>query len=228
MQTRETIASRIREALRAQGVLIAAHRGTTGGNIVENTTDAYQNALLHGADIVEMDIVRSVDGKLFLFHDGNEKRLLQCDRNILTMGSKEIESFTYRNPIQHSVNVRVNRLEDALRFLKGRALINADRCWDHWLPVFEQVGQAEMFDQVVFKSPVRDDLLDILEAYPVPVLYMPIVRSLEDVERTLSRKNLNTVGLEMVFDREDSPLADPERIARWKETGLFVWANPIT
>ena len=36
-------------------VLIAAHRGTSGANIIQNTIGAYENALLHGADIVELD-----------------------------------------------------------------------------------------------------------------------------------------------------------------------------
>ena len=30
-------------------VLIAAHRGTSGANIIQNTIGAYENALLHGA-----------------------------------------------------------------------------------------------------------------------------------------------------------------------------------
>ena len=40
-----------------RGVMIAAHRGTSGANIIQNTIGAYENALLHGADILEMDVI---------------------------------------------------------------------------------------------------------------------------------------------------------------------------
>ena len=78
----EKINRRLKEAIEKEGILVAAHRGTCGGNIIENTTDAYECAIKHRADIVEMDAVRSADGELFMFHDGNEKRLLGVDKNI--------------------------------------------------------------------------------------------------------------------------------------------------
>ena len=38
-------------------VMIAAHRGTSGANIIQNTIGAYENALLHGADILELSLI---------------------------------------------------------------------------------------------------------------------------------------------------------------------------
>lgn len=46
-------------------VMIAAHRGTSGANIIQNTIGAYENALLHGADILELDVIQTVDGDFF-------------------------------------------------------------------------------------------------------------------------------------------------------------------
>ena len=40
----------IRELVDKNRILIAAHRGTCGGNVVQNTCLAYKNALLHGYD----------------------------------------------------------------------------------------------------------------------------------------------------------------------------------
>lgn len=49
-------------------VLIVAHRGVSGGNIPCNTMAAYEIALKQGADMLEVDVSCSLDGKLFLFH----------------------------------------------------------------------------------------------------------------------------------------------------------------
>ena len=48
--------------------IIIAHRGVAGGNIPCNTTAAYEIALKQGADMIEVDVSCSADGKLFLFH----------------------------------------------------------------------------------------------------------------------------------------------------------------
>ena len=63
-----------------QGVLVAAHRGTSGGNIPPNTIAAFDLALKEGADILEMDLFKSLDGEIFVFHTGTEPCYL--DRHI--------------------------------------------------------------------------------------------------------------------------------------------------
>ena len=45
--------------------LIAAHRGAAGANIPCNSIPAYNAALRHGADIIELDISRAKDGTLY-------------------------------------------------------------------------------------------------------------------------------------------------------------------
>ena len=47
-------------------VLLAAHQGTFGGNICTNTISSGKNALLHGADIIEADVTRDLDGVLYI------------------------------------------------------------------------------------------------------------------------------------------------------------------
>ena len=55
---------------RKEHVLVCAHRGTCGASVIQNTRLAFNNALLHGADIVELDIVRSKDGIFYGLHAG--------------------------------------------------------------------------------------------------------------------------------------------------------------
>ena len=49
-------------------IIIAAHRGSSTGNIPCNTLPAYRAALLEGADMIEIDVDKSADGELFIFH----------------------------------------------------------------------------------------------------------------------------------------------------------------
>ena len=60
------------ELRKEKGVLVAAHRGTSGGNIPPNTIAAFDLALKEGADILEMDLFKSLDGEIFVFHTGTD------------------------------------------------------------------------------------------------------------------------------------------------------------
>lgn len=62
------------DAIEEKKVLIAAHRGALGGNIIDNTFLSAKTALAMGADIIEMDAIISTDGILYAFHDGEEKK----------------------------------------------------------------------------------------------------------------------------------------------------------
>ena len=64
--------SLIIEKLQQAVPLIVFHRGAKGASIAENTAKSIHIANLLGADIVEIDVVRSIDGDYFLFHDGEE------------------------------------------------------------------------------------------------------------------------------------------------------------
>lgn len=222
----EKINWRLREAVRREGILVAAHRGTCGGNIIENTTDAYECAIRHRADIVEMDAVRSADGKLFMFHDGNEKRLLGPDRNIKTMTSEEILSYDYMNQTWDRTAVKVNTLDQALGYLKGRTLINLDRAWDIWEYVIPEIVRHDMLDQVIIKSDPEPRFLDFLEREKVPVMYMPKAMSAADVERTIDL-DINIVAYEMIFTDEENDLLDPDNRRRWHDRGVYFWTNAL-
>ena len=77
----------IRKLIEKNGVLIAAHRGTCGGNVVQNTSLSYKNALLHGADMIEVDAAMTTDGVFYAFHNGEEKIEYGIQKDIRTMSS---------------------------------------------------------------------------------------------------------------------------------------------
>ena len=49
-------------------LILCAHRGLSSANIPCNTLSAFKAALMAGADMVELDVSISRDGKLFVFH----------------------------------------------------------------------------------------------------------------------------------------------------------------
>ena len=70
-----------------------AHRGLWGGNIVENSLSAYENAVKNGFPI-EIDLYSSCDGVLFSFHDQDLERMTGKKGLIFEKTAKELLSTT--------------------------------------------------------------------------------------------------------------------------------------
>lgn len=215
------------ERKRRNGVLIAAHRGTCGGVIVRNTIPAYENALKHESDIVEVDVIRSTDGTFFTFHDGNESRVLGISRDIRKMNSREIEACQCWNDDKTMINQKVERLDDVLEYLRGKCLINIDRSWFYWPETIAELKKYGMDDQIVLKSYADASLLQALEDSRADFMYMPIVNSKADIDLVLKYK-INVIGVELIFSDLGSELIQPHYLAMLRSMGLLAWVNAIT
>ena len=210
--------------------LIAAHRGSWGGNIAQNTVGAYKAALQMGADIVETDVTATTDGVLYSFHDGNEQRVFGVEKSIRQMDSKEVESYHPINTCNELTAARINRLTEVLDFLSHGELLNIDRAWNiipQLLEVLDHYPNAKY--QVVIKAPLKAKAAyEYLNAHPVKYMFMPICYSFEDVEAALSYPDLNVVGCEIVAFDEQMELFSDESIQRIHDRNLFVWVNAVT
>lgn len=208
-------------------ILIAGHQGTCGGYIVPNTIPAFENALKHGCDIIEVDAVMSTDGDFFAFHNGKEKVKLGVDQDIRTMSSREIASFQCYNSSGTQINQKVDRLDDVLEHFKGRCLINIDRSWFYWEEIIRCIERHHMPDQIILKSRVDHQLLEVLQAHEVEFMYMPIISTPAQIEAVLKYK-LNMIGLELIFTDLDSPLIQEESMRSYHAKQLLTWVNAIT
>lgn len=210
--------------------LIAAHRGSWGGNITQNTVGAYKAALQMGADIVETDVTATTDGVLYSFHDGNEQRVFGVEKSIRQMDSKEVESYHPINTCNELTAARINRLTEVLDFLSHGELLNIDRAWNiipQLLEVLDRYPNAKY--QVVIKAPLKAKAAyEYLNAHPVKYMFMPICYSFEDVEAALSYPDLNVVGCEIIAFDEQMELFSDESIQRIHDRNLFVWVNAVT
>lgn len=218
----------LNEKIEQHRVLIAVHRGSSGGNIIENTIPAYIAAIQLGGDLIEADVVKSTDGVFYTFHDGQEKMLFHEPDNIKTMDSAKIDSLPYFNSNYLQNTYKAERLENVLSFAEGKdILINIDRAWGIWPELLSFLDKYEVIQQILLKSPVKPALLEFLNAYPQKYMFMPIVRSEADIETVLSYPNINLVGMELIADSETHPLFQDELIEKLHNMNVFVWANAI-
>jgi glycerophosphoryl diester phosphodiesterase len=223
LETREEIILRKEK----NKILIATHRGTCGGYIIPNTIPAFENALKHGCDIIEVDAVMSTDGDFFAFHNGKEKALLGTDKDIRSMSTKEISSFRCFNSDGTRINQKVEKLDDILEQFKGRCLINIDRSWFYWEETIRCIERHHMPDQIILKSHVDRQLLEVLQSHEVEFMYMPIISTPPQIEEVLKYK-LNLIGLELIFTHIDSPLIQEESMRSYHSKQLLTWVNTIT
>lgn len=219
---------RLREYRKEYGVLIAAHRGTNGGNVLQNTSKAYLNALRHKADMFEVDVIRSKDGQFFAFHDGQESLVFQKNIDIRELDSQEINLLTCYNSLNEPINQKIESIREILERFEGKGFINVDRSWFYWDTFLEELKSYKSLEQVLLKSPVDKTLLEQLRDSQLNVMYMPIVKTIEELQEVLAFDGIPLVAVELVFETLDSELVQAETIQMLKDRGLLVWGNALT
>lgn len=206
--------------------LIAAHRGVSGGNIPCNTIASYDIALSQGADIVELDVSRTADGKLFVFHPGMESAHLLSPKLLKDMTADEVSSLRYVNTDNTPTQFGISSLEDVLEHLKGKCLINVDKFFFWPGEIGKVIRSLGMQDQVIVKTGDDPALFDEVERVASDMPYMVITRS-DTFSDTLLKRNLRYVGTEVLFAEDTSPLASPAYVDAMHAKGLKVWVNGI-
>ena len=149
------------ELRKKTGVLVAAHRGTSGGNIPPNSIAAFDIALKEGADILEMDLFQSIDGELFVFHTGMEPSHLDRHIRIERYTAGEIRQMRLCNGDLQQTFLPVNSFDDVLEHLKGKCKLNLDRSINIIEPVMKAVKKHGMEDQILMKSDPSDQSLKL-------------------------------------------------------------------
>jgi hypothetical protein len=210
-----------------RGRLIAVHRGLGHGPFVENTTPAVVAAVRSGADMVEVDVVRSADGRYFVFHDGKEPNHFGFDRNIQTLTSGEIEELSYRERTVEP-RVRVESLESMLLSVPDHTILNIDRSWRYWPHLLEYLASFNMTHRLLMKLDARNEsALDAARAHESKYPLLPIVSTQDQIDRVLDDSRLNVVGVELLADSPESQFCDPGWLKRLRERGIFAYVNAI-
>lgn len=209
-------------------ILIAAHRGSSGGNIPCNTIASMEIALRQGADIMEIDVQRSRDGKLWVFHEGKEPAHLSSVRNFVKDNDETgIRYLRYVNQDNDVTQFGVDSLDDALDFLKGKCYVNLDHCWDFFPDAVKCVRRHGMEEQIILKSAPKQNFFDAIRECAPDIAYMPIVSKTDTVSDYLDTLGIRYVGNEVLFTSLDDEVATPEYIGKMHARGKKLWVNAI-
>jgi glycerophosphoryl diester phosphodiesterase len=143
---------------RNERVLVAAHRGAWTW-APENSLAAIDEAIAHGADIVECDVRATRDGVLVLMHDGTVDRMTDRLGRLEDMSWSELRRARLKAraggadaPLTSS---RPPTLSEALECARGRIVVNIDTKADALADrVAQAVVSSGMTDQVFVKAAV--------------------------------------------------------------------------
>lgn len=105
---------------------IWAHRGSSH-SYIENSLAAFDRAVKDGAEGIELDVQRTKDGQLVVYHDENLKRLTGLDQFLWELTWKEVQELTLsvkNKEISYSniSNTKIPSLEEVLEFMKDTSL----------------------------------------------------------------------------------------------------------
>ena len=207
--------------------LLAAHRGVCGANIPCNTLAAFKIAVDQGADVVEIDVAKSKDGKYYVFHPGMERAFLKSDRRIKEMSSEEVESLVLVNQDDVPTSYKIPTLAEVFSFLKDKVYINVDKFWTDVEGISAQIRLAGVEKQVIVKTPTDPESLAAVKKHAADFMFMPLVDERDDVTAPLREQGVNVIGAEILFESESAPVASDEYIAEMHRRGMLVWVNSI-
>lgn len=211
-----------------ENIIVVAHRGVAGGNIPCNTMAAYEIALKQGADMIEVDVSCSADGKLFLFHPMMELSHLNKPLMLSTLPYSLIKKLHYVNYDRAQTQFGIADFDDFLEQFKGRCFINIDKFWSNPEKIYKAIKRHNMEDQMLVKSKLGNGkVLDVLENLAPEIAFMPIVNDTYAQHNEIMKRNINYVGVECCFKKDSAEVASEEFIEKMKNDNILLWANSI-
>lgn len=146
---------------------VTAHRGASAIT-PENTIIAIKKAIDLGADIIEIDVQKTMDNEIILQHDFNLKRTTGLDANVADTSYEEIKHLDAGSWFDQSFkNEHIPLLTEALALTKNTCKLNIELKTENPDDSFAEkvyaiVKTEKMLDSVIFTSfhkPILDYLL---------------------------------------------------------------------
>ena len=178
--------------------------------------------------MLETDLALSGDGQLLIFHPKKEKAHLNKDIHLNEMTMEQIRELRFVNIDNDPTAYGILTLDEFLERFKNRCLINLDHGWDDDMGLMiDAVRRHAMEEQVLIKAPAKLKYAQIMEELAPDMMFMPIYKEEDTMTELLEQMNVNFVGAELVFAREDSVFASEAYIRSHQDKGRLLWANPI-
>ena len=221
------------EAFRQHGpgapVMVVAHRGYWRG-APENSADAITQAVAHKAQVVEIDLRSTKDGRLVLMHDDTVDRTTNGTGRVADLTLAQIRKLRLRAGLGGKYAAltkdRVPTLQQAMAAVAGSGtLVNLDRGWAFREQIYTDLVAWGQLDQGIFKSgaPV-DEVTAFLDKDP-GILYNHVVGD-ANAGSLGAFPGRQPQAYEVVFDRLTDPQVQPQAIAKAKTTSR-VWMSTM-
>ena len=206
---------------------LVSHRGVYGANIPCNTLESYSIAIAQGADVVEIDVSKSKDGKFFVFHPGMEPQFLKSDKLIPELTYDEVKKLRLYNYDGVLTHYEVPELKEVFSLLKDKAYINVDKYWNDVKGITEEIRKCGVEKQVIVKSFEDEKVFAEVKKYASDLMYMCMVRDKDTITDKLCEYGLNLIGEEVLFSDLSADVISDEYINSMHAKQKLVWVNPI-
>ena len=204
-------------------ILLTAHGGYNGGIMTFNSMLGFEAAVRAGADIIEIDLAKSAEGKLYVFHPGTEKRMLGRDCDITKMTNAEIEALRTQGS-----NLPIPSLDALFEAFKGRCYINTDKAYTCFPELIKAIRRHGIEDQIILKGEVKDTwVYDMTEAFAPDIAFLAVSYEIDNAMEICRNRNIHYVGSEVVFKEDNAPVTDDRYIEMMHQNGKVLWVNPI-
>ena len=136
-------------------VFVAMHRGDWR-NYPENSRDAILSCIALGADIVELDVQMTKDGRFVLLHDNSLDRTTTGKGKASEHTLAEIKKLRLKSnqggKDAKATDYDILTLEEALALTKGKILVNIDKFTAHPYEILKVVEKVGAMKEVLVKS----------------------------------------------------------------------------
>ena len=217
-------------------VFVAMHRGDWR-NFPENSKGAILSCIALGADIVELDVRRTKEGRFVLMHDNKIDRTTTGKGLVSELTVPELKKFKMKmdgKPTKYDILT----LEEALELTRGKILFNVDKFTEHPHEILDALAAAGALKEVIVKSLHSPEKAKELFGDYWPrvesgeILYMPVIqfcwgkheKARKDLPLWIATEPRTTSMYEMCFDNAKDTetlkkiLAAPGRPRIWINT----------
>jgi len=211
-----------------QDVWVAAHR-SDWRHAPENSLPAIRNALAMGVDLIELDVRRTKDHRFVVLHDRTLDRTTTGRGPVVDRTLDELRALKLRDGAGNPTGEALPTLEDALRAIRGRALVNLDKSDENAAGIFSVVEREDALGWAIFSVTQPRAVYEGL--YPgllAKIKFMLVVSPERPGGRELIEDyfaHTSPLIVQIVFAREDDPAL--ALVPAIRARGLRVWCNAL-
>ncbi|MDA0184101.1 glycerophosphodiester phosphodiesterase family protein [Solirubrobacter phytolaccae] len=159
-------------------IMVAAHRADWR-SAPENSLPAVEAAIKAGVEVIEIDVKRTKDGQLVIMHDDSVNRTTSGTGNVSDLTFEQVRGLRLREGLGNGsaalTDERVPTLEEVMRAVKGKALINLDKAWGYRDQVYDVLVATDTVEYGMFKSNAPVAEVQAFRAKDPRIIYSHIV-----------------------------------------------------